>query len=67
MLNQKTLLIKDTDKFLVTLMFGLLKSNGIKLSSIQNYQCKINDEDNFSDFGFISLVKLKLIKVFDTN
>jgi len=48
-------------------MFGLLKSNGIKLSRIQMLSCKINDEDDFSDFGFILFSGVKIFKVFDTK
>jgi hypothetical protein len=40
-------------------MFGLLESNGIRLRLIQILQLKIYEEDNFSDFGFISFSRLK--------
>ncbi len=48
-------------------MFGLLKSNGIRLSRIQTLFCKINKEDKFSDLGFISFSRVKTFKVFYTK
>jgi len=48
-------------------MFVLLESNGIRLSLIQILKWKINEEGNFSDFGFISFSRLKMFKVFDTK
>ena len=44
-------------------MFGLLKSNGMRLSRIQILCCKINEEDNFSDLGFISVSRLNTFSV----
>jgi hypothetical protein len=45
-------------------MFGLVVSNGIRLSLVRILYLKIND---FSDFGFISFSRLKTFKVFDTK
>jgi hypothetical protein len=48
-------------------MFGLLESNGIRLSRIQILQYEINEEEDISDFGFISFGRVKTFKVFDTK
>ncbi len=48
-------------------MFVLLESNGIRLMLIGVLQLKINEVDDFSDFGFISFSRLKMFKVFDTK